>query len=555
LQDSQDKQKELPFLLRRRYRLAEWLGRGSLGVTYRARDESLGRPVVVKFLAGGQGVSAAERTSFLDRAGRLAGLSHPNILPIYDFGQEQDWDYLVLDYAPGGDLRRRLQARGGRLPPAEALGVAASLLQALAYAHGHGILHGNLKPANILLTAEGQLKLADFSLGRGFEGVAGVATDLHTLGAVLYELLTGRLPLAGENHHPCQETTPSPCPEPPSSWNAEISPALDRFVLRLLAADPGQRFPGAAAALAALEDLRRVSPAEQAASDSQIITLDGAASRAVSAVEADRRQLAAQVQAQIIDPLKLLLAQAAAFEQTLTAQPASRTAVSVLASLARQVLQQANDLEASLHPIVLETLGLEPALEALAGSYERLHSLRLSVRLERLAQRPPPAVELALFRLTQAVLDALSSQDILQADCCLRKEEHGLRLEFTCPGTASLPEAVHNAIRQRIEPFGGKWSLGRLADGQAHLVVDIPLRQEQSFTRRESQVLAALVQGWSNKEIARGLSISPRTVNYHLDHIFAKLGVRTRTEAAVIALRQGWAPDPSPAKDPPIDPG
>jgi DNA-binding CsgD family transcriptional regulator len=148
-----------------------------------------------------------------------------------------------------------------------------------------------------------------------------------------------------------------------------------------------------------------------------------------------------------------------------------------------------------------------------------------------------------------------SLQDILQAACCLQKEEHALRLEFTCPETASLPEPVQNAIRQRIAPFGGKWSLGRLADGQAHLVVNVPLRQELSFTRRESQVLAGLAQGWSNKEIARRLSISPRTVNYHLDHIFAKLGVLTRTEAAVIALRQGWVSNPSPDEGPSAGPG
>jgi DNA-binding CsgD family transcriptional regulator len=281
----------------------------------------------------------------------------------------------------------------------------------------------------------------------------------------------------------------------------------------------------------------------------------GTASRVPAAAETDRRQLAAQVQAQIIAPLKLLLAQAAAFEQTLTAQPASRMAVSVLASLARQVLQQANDLEASLHPIVLETLGLEPALEALAGRYERLYSLRLTLNLARLPQRPPSSVELALFRLTQDVLDSLCAQHILQAAVSLGLADQTLKLEFTCPAEVFLPDPVQNAALQRIQPLGGALSLGRLSDGQAHLAFHIPLRPELSFTPREGQVMEGLVQGWSNKEIARRLSISPRTVNYHLDHIFAKLGVRTRTEAAVIALRQGWVPGPSLAAGPDTDPG
>jgi DNA-binding CsgD family transcriptional regulator len=283
----------------------------------------------------------------------------------------------------------------------------------------------------------------------------------------------------------------------------------------------------------------------------------GSASRAAIAnpAESDRRQLAAQVQTQIIAPLRLLLAQAAVFEQTLTAQPASRMAVSVLAGLARQVLQQANDLEASLHPLVLETLGLEPALEALAAQYERLHSLRLVLSLERLAQRLPPAVELALFRLSQNVLDDLYDQHALQVKISLGLDDQALRLEFTCIVEPFLSEPLRVAVLQRIQPFGGTLALGRLSDGQVHLAVHVPLRQGSSFTPRESQVLDGLVQGWSNKEIARRLSISPRTVNYHLDHIFAKLGVRTRTEAAVAALAQGLASYSSTAADPDADPG
>ena len=97
--------------------------------------------------------------------------------------------------------------------------------------------------------------------------------------------------------------------------------------------------------------------------------------------------------------------------------------------------------------------------------------------------------------------------------------------------------------------------MGRFSGGQEHLVVRVPLCQRATFTPRESQVLEGLVQGWSNKEIARRLSISPRTVNYHLDHIFARLGVRTRSEAAVVALQQGWPASLSPAANPEADPG
>ncbi len=294
----------------------------------------------------------------------------------------------------------------------------------------------------------------------------------------------------------------------------------------------------------------------QASHAAAVETPAGPTGYPVSAIESDRRHLAAQVEAQIIAPLKLLLAQAAAFEQTLTAHPASRTAVSVLASLARQVLQQAYDLEASLHPAVLEILGLEPALEALADQYERLHNLRLVLNLKRLPQRPPADAELGLFRLTQDVLDILSGQQALQVELSLGAVDQALRLEFTCPGEALLSEPLRQAICQRIQPFSGTLALGRLSDGQAHLAVHLPLRLGSSFTPREGQVLDGLVQGWSNKEIARCLSISPRTVNFHLDHIFAKLGVRTRTEAAVAALAQGWASHRlPPAANADTDPG
>jgi serine/threonine protein kinase/DNA-binding CsgD family transcriptional regulator len=581
----------LPHLIRRRYRLAEWLGRGSIGLVYRAQDESLDRPVVIKFLEGEESesderVARNERVvrnehvaRILQEARTVAQLSHPNIAAIYEVGQEQGWEYLVLEYVPGGDLRRLLRQRGGRLTIAEALSLTGSILQALAYAHEQGVVHRDLKPENILLTAAGQVKVADFSLARGEQearmmpdgmitgtvayrspecqrGAAiGPLADLYSLGVVLYELLTARLPFEGENRAVQLNQIHHGSIEPPRTYNTEISPALEQFVLRLAAVDPERRFPSAAAALSELENLRTASRTVLAQGAEPSIVLTGLDSRTVAgsrsmAAEADRRQLAGQVQAQIIDPLKMLLAQAAAFEQTLTAQPASRMAVSVLASLARQVLQQANDLEASLHPAVLETLGLEPALEALAARYERAHSLRLALNLERLPQRPPSAVELALFRLTQDVLETLCAQHILQVALSLGLAEGALRLELTCPAAAFFSEPLQNTALQCIEPFGGKLSLGRLADGQLHLVVQIPLHQVLLFTPREGQILDALVQGWSNKVIASRLTISPRTVNFHLDHIFAKLGVHTRTEAVVIALRQGWARRPSQIASP-----
>jgi DNA-binding NarL/FixJ family response regulator len=204
--------------------------------------------------------------------------------------------------------------------------------------------------------------------------------------------------------------------------------------------------------------------------------------------------------------------------------------------------------------VVLETLGLVPALEALADQYERAYNLRLTHNLAPLAQRPPPAMELELFRLTQDVLEALRHQRIGQARLELRPESDHLRLELSFPAMAFLSDQILAAMRQRLDPLGGEVAIGRTPQGQTSLSIRVPLRRDIHFTEREQQILDALVQGLSNKQIAMQLSISPRTVNYHLDNIFSKLDVRTRTEAAVIALRQGWTRNPAQTPGPAGDP-
>ena len=123
-----------------------------------------------------------------------------------------------------------------------------------------------------------------------------------------------------------------------------------------------------------------------------------------AAVEAERRRLAELLETSIIDQIVLLLSQASAYEQTLAADPTARTAISVLASLGRQALQRAHDLQANLKPAILEAFGLEPALEALVGQEMRARGLQISLTADRLKQRLPFPIELALFRLTQDAL-------------------------------------------------------------------------------------------------------------------------------------------------------
>lgn len=523
-----------PHLIRRRYRLEQWLGQGSIGTTYRAYDQELDRQVVIKFLDKGErGEQDPETHSdhLLHKAQTIANLSHPNLVSIYDMGREQGWEYLVLEFISGGDLRTLLHQHGGTLSQAKTISIAENILQALTYANQQGITHHNLKPENILLTPAGQVKVTDFCL-RGNASDSS-RSDLYALGCICYELLIGQYPFKIENTSRATfETLPK--------LNAQILPLLEQFVLRLLNAESDLCFANTKQALNELTKIKDRPLMSQ--TDKPSIWLIGASNDLATALEADRRQLAGQLQARIIDPLKLLLTQASTFEETLPKQPsAARTAVSILSSLARQILQQADDLEDSLRPAVLETLGLEPALEALATRYRRSHNIQLDLQLIRLSRRPTPTIELALFRLIQDFLENLHNQNQNQATLKITQEDDFLILDLHFPITLYLSEAVLTAMRRKLEPFGGQLSLGRTSQGQAHMRLHVALQQEIHFTPKEKQVLDALMLGLSNKEIARQLSISPRTVNYHLNNIFSKLGVHSRTEAAVIASRQDLA--------------
>jgi DNA-binding NarL/FixJ family response regulator len=265
-----------------------------------------------------------------------------------------------------------------------------------------------------------------------------------------------------------------------------------------------------------------------------------------AAVEAERRRLAHLLQASVVDPLNLLLAQANAYEQTLGGQPTSRMAISVLSALARQVLQQVRDLESSLRPTALDELGLGPALETLASQVMRASGLQISLSLERLRERPPANIELALFHAAQDALERAVRQARAQ-QVSMRLARSGTRLMLHLADDGS-PEAGVEMLRaacQRIVQLGGAVETGTSPQGGLYLSFSLPFASPPELTVRELEVLRLLAEGRSNKAIASALGVSPRTVNFHLDNIYSKLGVASRTEAAIYALRQGWT-RPSP---------
>ncbi|MCQ3929400.1 MAG: hypothetical protein DPW16_02990 [Chloroflexi bacterium] len=257
-------------------------------------------------------------------------------------------------------------------------------------------------------------------------------------------------------------------------------------------------------------------------------------SDSVSMLEAERQRLAALLESEIGKPIQLLLAQAAVYEQSLATNPQAQMVASVLASLARQALQQIRDLSAALHPAMLESLGLAHALEVLIGQTLRTTPLRIAWTIDLLPKRLSPAVELALFR---AIQDALTHSARYATDATFRlkmqNEQLTLFYEDNSPSSAGM-DFLDFALSHLQ-------SLGIEVESQYqpnfHMVATLNLPTPPSMTEREIEVLGWLAKGLSNKEIAAHMQVAPRTVNFHLDNIYSKLSVTSRTEAVMAALR------------------
>lgn len=267
--------------------------------------------------------------------------------------------------------------------------------------------------------------------------------------------------------------------------------------------------------------------------------LDHAVQQAVSdALEAERRRLAQRLQETLIDQINLLLAQLNVYQQTGAAQ--SPAAFSVLVTLVRQLLQLAHDLETGLNPTALETLGLAPALEAYASQQRRSSGVNLTLSLAHQVPRLPPHLELALFRTTQeAVERAIIRGRASQIDLRLSHTERGIVYTLVDDGLPPEDDALQ-AAGQRLAALGGQMTLAEGRSGGLVVTIALEWQPSAQLTDREREVIGLLAEGLTNKAIALVLDVRPRTVKFHLDNIYSKLGVGSRTEAAIYALRQGW---------------
>lgn len=265
----------------------------------------------------------------------------------------------------------------------------------------------------------------------------------------------------------------------------------------------------------------------------------------IAAIEAERRRIADALQVQILEPLNVLLAQANAYEQTTRNNPQAHMALSVILQLTRQALQQARDFETGLHPTVLEALGLDAALESLVSQATRTHGLSIMLSSARLEAPMLPQVELVLYRITQQMIERAVRRDARMMSIRTRVQDNALHLTISDNGQPAHVVTGQSDlfyVIQQVEALGGAATEEPNPPHHAGLTVRFMIEPLHDLTERETQVLQWLADGLTNKEIALHLGISPRTVKFHLDNVYSKLGVSTRTEAAIYALRMGLTP-------------
>lgn len=258
-----------------RYRIDGVVGDGGMAVVYRGWDTVLNRVVAIKVLREQYATNDQFLARFRREAQSAAGLSHPNIVNVYDVGRDGDTWYIVQELIDGTDLASMIRKRG-QYTVGDAIDVIAQIAPAIDYAHSRGIIHRDIKPHNILINARGTAKVADFGIAKGVNdvrmtdagtalGTAGyispeqatgspltAASDLYSVGVLLYEMLTGRLPFLGDTAVNVAMQHVRNAPPPPTRYNAKIPRPVEAVIMRALAKLPERRFVSGADMVAAL---------------------------------------------------------------------------------------------------------------------------------------------------------------------------------------------------------------------------------------------------------------------------------------------------------------
>src|SRR3954469_16878221 len=261
-----------------RYRIERRLGSGGMADVYCAYDHQLGRQIALKVLHR----RFAEDEQFVERfkreASAAAGLQHPHVVGVYDRGEYDGTYYIAMEYLEGRSLKQIVQEEGP-LDPERAIDLVVQILRASRFAHQRGVIHRDIKPHNVIVDEEGRVKVTDFGIARAgasdmtetgaIMGTAAylspeqaqghavsASSDLYSIGIMLYELLTGRVPFDAESAVTIALKQVSEEPVPPRAVNPDVSPELEDVVLRALQKDPARRFTDADDFVAALEGVR-----------------------------------------------------------------------------------------------------------------------------------------------------------------------------------------------------------------------------------------------------------------------------------------------------------
>jgi len=253
-------------ILNNRYRLDKKLGEGGMAIVYQATDLMLERTIAVKILRKDFSSSTAFQVRFKEEARAAANLTHPNIVTVHDFGFDQDRLFIVMEYVPGTDLKQIIN-HSGALPIPLASRLFVQACAGIGYAHRAGLVHCDIKPHNMLITPDNRLKVTDFGIARALasinhdeqteaiwgspayfspEQAAGrapsPASDVYSLGVVLFEILTGQLPFTDPSPQEVALLHRYEAPPSPRSLNPEISPELEEIILKVLSKEASARY-------------------------------------------------------------------------------------------------------------------------------------------------------------------------------------------------------------------------------------------------------------------------------------------------------------------------
>ncbi len=322
-----------------RYTVVRKLGAGGMANVYLAEDQELGRRVAIKILNERHANDDQFVERFRREAKNAAALSHPNIVSIYDRGEAEGTYYIAMEFLDGRSLKELIVGRGPA-PVTVSVEYARQILQALRFAHRHGIVHRDIKPHNVLVDSEGRVKVTDFGIARAGTSqmtetgsIVGTAqylspeqarggevdqrSDLYSLGIVLYELLTGKTPFDGDTPVEIAMKHLSNAPKPPSKLRPDIPAELDMVVLRALAKNPDDRYQSADEMEADLERVARGARVSAATVDTatQVLRRPAAAAAATTATSATAATMVAAPPAPAANAVPPVVAEEEEYEE------------------------------------------------------------------------------------------------------------------------------------------------------------------------------------------------------------------------------------------------